>query len=160
MNKQPELHINYPKFVDEAMRELAIKLIKLAAEEGLKGDHYFLISFLTRASGVELSERLKKKYPKEMTIILQHQFNNLKVIDSVISVDLSFDGVRDTLVIPTSALTGFADPSSKFALQFNSNFAVTKPSPQKSEIKKEGKNTVSDDKKVISLDQFRKNQKK
>lgn len=160
MNKRQELHINYPKFVDEAMRGLALRLINLASKEGLKGDHYFLITFLTKAKGVEISTRLKKKYPEEMTIILQHQFDNLVVNDSLISVDLSFDGIRETITIPTYALTGFADPSSKFALQFNTNFIPKTPKSTGGNLDIEKNNDKIDNKKIVSLDQFRKNQNK
>ena len=53
-----------------------------------------------------------------MTIVLQHQFENLIVKDDHFSVELSFDNQQEKVVIPFAALTAFADPSVKFGLQF------------------------------------------
>ena len=53
-----------------------------------------------------------------MTIVLQHQFENLIVKDDHFSVELSFDNQQEKIVIPFAALTAFADPSVKFGLQF------------------------------------------
>ena len=82
------------------------------------GDHHFFVSFVTKYSGVILSEKLKNRYPYEMTIVLQYMFNNLTINDDNFSVNLSFDNQPETITIPFAALTAFADPSVKFGLQF------------------------------------------
>ena len=55
-----------------------------------------------------------------MTIVLQHQFWDLKLDDGRrrFSVGLSFGGVPSTLVIPLAAVTGFADPQVRYGLRF------------------------------------------
>ena len=53
-----------------------------------------------------------------MTIVLQYQFWDLDVSDEGFAVSLSFNDVQERMQIPFSALTGFADPSVNFALQF------------------------------------------
>jgi hypothetical protein len=88
------------------------------ATKGLPGDHHFYISFDTRAEGVVLSPRIKAQYPKEMTIVLQHQFWDLTVTPDRFEVGLSFSGIPERLVVPFRAITGFADPSVQFVLQF------------------------------------------
>lgn len=85
----------------------------------LPGKHHFFISFLTSHPGVRISPALKEKYPEEMTIVLQHQFENLQITDEHFSVVLSFDNVKEKIEIPFDALIAFADPSVKFGLQFS-----------------------------------------
>src|SRR5690606_159313 len=100
--------------------------------------------------------RLLEQYDKEMTIVLQNQYWDLKVNETGFEVGLSFDGQHETLAIPFSALKGFFDPSVQFALRFDVNDdgasandpsdPATPPPP-------------ADDKpgeKVVSLDSFRK----
>ncbi len=53
-----------------------------------------------------------------MTIVLQHQFWDLKVTDEAFEVGLSFGGVAERLVVPFEAIKAFADPSVQFTLQF------------------------------------------
>ncbi|MFN7038969.1 MAG: SspB family protein [Alphaproteobacteria bacterium] len=111
-------NINYAALIDEAMHIIVKKSLQIAVGNRLPGDHHFFISFITDFPGVTISERLKKKYPKEMTIVLQFQFENLIVNDHEFSVILSFDNIKEEIVIPFMALTAFADPSVKFGLQF------------------------------------------
>jgi hypothetical protein len=68
---------------------------------------------------VKISKALKDKYPEEMTIVLQHQFEGLHIEDKLFSVILSFDNVKENIVIPFDSLIAFADPSVKFGLQFS-----------------------------------------
>jgi hypothetical protein len=53
-----------------------------------------------------------------MTIVLQHQFWDLIVANDRLEVGLSFSGIPERLVVPFRAITGFADPSVQFVLQF------------------------------------------
>jgi hypothetical protein len=65
-----------------------------------------------------MSDRLRAQYPDEMTIILQHQFWDLKVSEDEFEVGLSFGGVPERLTVPYEAINGFFDPSVQFGLQF------------------------------------------
>jgi hypothetical protein len=111
-------YIRYDILTQDAMRSLVQTVLADAATKGLPGEHHFFISFDTRADGVILSPRLKAQYPKEMTIVLQHQFWDLTVTNDRFEVGLSFSGVPERLVVPLRAITGFADPSVQFVLQF------------------------------------------
>jgi hypothetical protein len=110
--------IDYGKLIDDAMHIIVKKALERVSKEGLPGKHHFFISFLTSYPGVVLSENLKKKYPDEMTIVLQHQFEDLKITDKRFDVVLSFDNVKENIGAPFDALVAFADPSVKFGLQF------------------------------------------
>ena len=110
--------IRYDLLTQQALRGVVHSVLADTAKKGLPGDHHFYISFDTRADGVRLSDRLRAQYPHEMTIILQHQFWDLKVSDNEFEVGLSFGGVPERLTVPFEAINGFFDPSVQFGLQF------------------------------------------
>jgi uncharacterized protein len=111
-------HIRYDMLAQEALRGVVRTVLVDAAKNGLPGDHHFYISFDTRADGVRLSPRMLAQYPKEMTLVLQHQFWDLSVTDDGFEVGVSFSGIPERLAIPFSAIKGFFDPSVQFGLQF------------------------------------------
>jgi hypothetical protein len=111
-------YIRYDILTQDALRSVVRTVLTDAATKGLPGEHHFFISFDTGADGVGLSARLKAQHPKDMTIVLQHQFWDLIVTDDRFEVGLSFSGIAERLVIPLRAITGFADPSVQFGLQF------------------------------------------
>jgi hypothetical protein len=110
--------IDYEALAQDAMRGLVRTVLQRAAKTGLPGDHHFYISFDTEAAGVSLSKRLKEKYPREMTIVLQHRFWDLLVNDERFEVKLTFDGIPERLVVPFQSIKVFFDPSVRYGLQF------------------------------------------
>ncbi|WPY00394.1 Stringent starvation protein B domain protein [Candidatus Trichorickettsia mobilis] len=110
--------VNYQKFLDEAMLEVIKKVLLQVQNEGLQGDHSLYISFNTQDPLVRLSARMKQRYRREITVVLQHQFDNLIVESNNFSVGISFDGIHEHIKVPFRAITGFVDPSTKFSLQF------------------------------------------
>jgi hypothetical protein len=156
--------IRYDILAQEALRGVVRKVLSEVARTGLPGDHHFFISFVTKAPGVRLSQRLLEQYDKEMTIVLQNQFGGLKVTETGFEVELSFDGRPELLGIPFSAIKGFFDPSVQFGLQFD----VDRATPADGELEVD---VAADDapaaprpvpapapegEKVVSLDSFRK----
>jgi uncharacterized protein len=111
--------IRYDLLVQDALKGVVRKVL-IDAKDGLPGEHHFYISFQTDFPGVRLSNRLREKYPQEMTIVLQHQFWDLNVTEHTFEVGLSFSGIPERLLIPFDALTGFFDPSVQFGLKFDS----------------------------------------
>ena len=114
----PNDMIRYDLLVQEALCGVVSRVLTDAAKNGLPGDHHFYITFRTHAPGVRLSSRMRDAYPEEMTIILQHQFEDLRVTEHAFEVGLSFKGVPEVLLIPFEAMTGFFDPSVQFSLKF------------------------------------------
>jgi len=110
--------IRYDLLVQDALKGVVRKVLSDAAREGLAGEHHFYVSFRTDFPGVRLSQRLRDKYPEEMTIVLQHQFWDLGVTEHAFEVGLSFSNVPERLLIPFDAVTGFFDPSVQFGLKF------------------------------------------
>ncbi len=113
-------HIRYDILAQDALRGVIRKVLsEIAATGVLPGDHHFFITFLTDAPGVRLSQHLKEKYAEQMTIVIQHQFWDLKVTDSQFEIGLSFSDKPEKLVIPFNAIRGFYDPSVNFELEFD-----------------------------------------
>lgn len=107
---------DYRRMVEEAMRGVVRAALAEAEEEGLEGDHHFLVKFHTDAPGVEIPALLRDLYPKTMTIVVQHQYWHLEAGEEAFSVTLSFSGSRHRLTIPYQAIETFADPGASFLL--------------------------------------------
>lgn len=117
-------HIRYDLLVQDALRSVVRKVLGDAIRDGLPGEHHFYISFRTDHAGVRLSTRLRERYPEEMTIVLQHQYDNLTVNEAAFEVGLSFSGVAERLRVPFDSLSGFFDPSVQFGLKFEAEPAA------------------------------------
>ena len=114
----PVEELRYDKMVEDALRGVVRDSLTFASEQGLPGDHHFYVTFRTHHPGVALPAHVLARHPDEMTIVLQHQFWDLEVSHEQFAVTLSFSGKSERLVIPFAAVSGFADPSAKFGLQF------------------------------------------
>ncbi|HEY1797144.1 MAG TPA: ClpXP protease specificity-enhancing factor SspB [Stellaceae bacterium] len=162
----PQDSFHYDKMIEGALRGVVRDALARASREGLPGDHHFYIGFATKEPGVELPASLLARFPDEMTIVVQHQFWDLKVEDERFSVVLSFQRQPERLVIPFAAIKSFADPSVNFALEFASPVAPatageqpaaeagteTAALPTPAEEPKEERTTGE----VVALDAFRK----
>jgi hypothetical protein len=154
----PEDLMHYDAMAQDALRGVVRAALKRAAATGgLPGDHHFYITFKTRAPGVSGPAEVLSKYPDEMTIVLQHEFDDLAPGETFFSVTLRFGGVPRTLSIPYAAVSRFMDPSVQFMLQFDTPDAPIEPPLEPTEPTDEVPPSAGDDEpKVVSLDQFRK----
>ena len=94
-----------------------------------------------------------------MTIVIQHQYADLKVDRDSFSIELSFGGIPQTLVIPFAAITYFADPHAKFGLSFNiegSNIAQEEEDLTSDTVLEDEKKASNGPATVVSIDAFRK----
>ncbi len=158
--------LRYDRMVETALRSVVREAVEEVIEHGLNDEHHFYITFMTSYPGVQIPEYLCERYPDEMTIVLQYQFNDLAVDDQRMVVSLSFNNVPERLEIPLAAITIFADPSVNFALQFQP--ADGPDSSPELDILDEldgdddpdgdggGSGSKTDTGQVVSLDQFRK----
>lgn len=166
-------HIRYDILAQDALRGVIRKVLtEVAATGRLPGDHHFFITFLTGAPGVRISQHLKAKYPEQMTIVVQHQFWDLKITETQFEIGLSFSDTPERLVIPFNAIRGFYDPSVNFELEFEVPLADEEEDETSAEITAipveaaspkpaEEASADGEEKKpaaVISLDSFRKKQ--
>ena len=124
--------IRYDLLVQDALRGVVRQVLSDVARNGLQGEHHFFITFKTATPGLRLSNRMRERYPDEMTIILQHQFWGLAVTESGFEVGLSFNNMPERLFVPYAAITMFQDPSVTFGLKFDVKDAgVTTDQPTK-----------------------------
>jgi len=155
--QQAESLLPYTEWTEEALRQVVASAVGYVAEHGLPGEHHFYITFRTDQPGVVIPPHLRAQYPEAMTIILQHQFWNLKLDEPAraFSVGLSFGGIETTLVVPLAAVTGFADPQVRFGLQFRAPESAPEepgPTPEPDEPDAEAEPAEPQ---IVSLDAFR-----
>lgn len=151
--------IDYGNLMHTAMRGLIKTVLTGVSETGLPGAHHFFITFDTRYEGVELADWLRQRYPDEMTIVMQHWFENLEVGNDGFSITLNFGDAPEPLYIPYLAIKTFVDPSVEFGLRFESpeddedeDHLVTE-APMETDAEEEEPHHDAD---VVSLDSFRK----
>ena len=156
-------NFRYDLMVEEALRGVVSKALNQAATDGLTEGHHFYITFRTDHPGVLIPDYLRDKYPKDITIVLEHKFWDLLVAEDHFSVTLSFQKNPENLVVPFPALLSFADPSVNFVLQFNTETGTDHaPAPSAADqqsIRPSAVRTVGGEEKtgeVIALDSFRK----
>lgn len=114
-----DVELDYDYMMQRALRYLMRDVLELVADVGdAPGEHHFYIEFLTSAAEVSIPDFLREDYPERMTIVLQHQFEQLTVTDTGFGVTLWFKGKEARLEIPYAAVTSFADPSVQFGLRF------------------------------------------
>ena len=113
--------LDYQTMTHNAMMSIVRDALQSAAKDGLPGEHHFYITFAPQHPGVDMPDDLRARQGDEMTIVLQHQFENLSVSDLGFQVDLAFDGVVQTLRIPFATVLAFFDPSVEFGLRFPAN---------------------------------------
>ena len=166
--------LHYDVMVENALRGVVRQALAQVAEHGLPGEHHFYVTFRTDHPGVVMPDSLKERYPREMTIVLQHQFWDLQVGDDAFQVTLTFNNVSEQLSIPFEAIAAFADPSVRFGLQFDAgedDDSEGTPPEQASNYQGEAGETASGadkadgdgddtggDDNVVTLDRFRKKQ--
>ncbi|UFN50542.1 ClpXP protease specificity-enhancing factor SspB [Roseomonas sp. OT10] len=135
MSEEPPLAdslLPYDRWTEDAMREVALRALEHAAAHGLPGEHHFYLTFRTDMPGVTVPGHLKARYPQEMTVVLQHQFWDLRVDRALkhVTVGLSFGGTPSTLVIPFEAIVAFLDPAVRLGLRFGAPAPEAEPEPE------------------------------
>ncbi len=166
-----DVELDYDYMMQRALRYLMRDVLELVADVGdAPGEHHFYIEFLTGAPGVSIPDFLLEDYPERMTIVLQHQFEQLTVEKSGFGVTLWFKGKEARLEIPFAAVTSFADPSVQFGLRFEpvENDEASDDTAEETSSVESDKTEAADnsddpaDKKekdgadIVSLDAFRK----
>ena len=125
--------IDYPRIVQNALRDAVRRVLEQAAEHGVPGEHQLFIAFRTQHPGVRVPPFLRDQYPEEVTIVLQHQYWDLEVTVEAFSVTLNFNAARQRLTVPFAAMTAFFDPAAEFALRFDPADGATPETPAAAE---------------------------
>lgn len=109
--------MDYKELLKPVKFQVIKKALSILLNDGFIPD--LEISFFTDLSGVIIPDYLKKLYPEQMLIVLQHQFYNLKVFEDKFSIVLSFNRKQEQVVIPFFAITRFHDKISGDVLMFD-----------------------------------------
>lgn len=147
--------IDYGNLMHRAMRGLIQSVLADVAQNGLPGNHHFFITFDTTAEGVDIADWLRARYPEEMTVVIQHWFENLDVTDDGFSVTLNFGNQPEPLVIPFDSVRTFVDPSVEFGLRFESH-AQDDDEDEDEDGDGDDDPPPTRDAEIVSLDKFRK----
>lgn len=154
--------IDYGNLMHQAMRGLIQEVLTRIAKDGLPGAHHFFITFDTMHPDVEIADWLSDRYPGEMTVVIQHWFDNLDVTDQGFAITLNFGNNPEPLYIPYDAIKTFVDPSVEFGLRFETqddeqdaedNTAAEAPMD---EMVEPDADEPAPQAEVVSLDKFRK----
>lgn len=150
--------IDYGTLMHRAMRGLIQTVLTDVSQHGLPGAHHFFITLDTRHPQVEMADWLKARYPEEMTIVIQHWFENLTVTDEGFTITLNFGNNPEPLVIPFDAVHTFVDPSVEFGLRFETQEHDDEEDDEEEDEADEVEDGVKPrgDAEVVSLDKWRK----
>ena len=153
---------DYDFLVEDSLKSVVKKVLKMTSETGLIGNSHFFITFNGNHPSVIVPPELKNTDNSEIKIIIQHQFWDLKTSDDHFEVTLSFNGEKKNISVPFKSITSFTDPSVGFGLQFKieQNFNDTSLSELGSSDLSKTKITNLEDNdqksgEIVSLDEFR-----
>lgn len=152
-------YLNYEQMIDRALLSVVKEALSQISKEGLKGGHHLYLSFLTRYPGVILPDHIRQAYPEEITIVLQHEFWNLRIEGDILSVDVKFDEKVETVVVPFQAVSHISDPAVNFELEFNPKIGNVRHFQFGAEPSNDSADVVTTggaEGTVVSLDSFRK----
>ena len=109
--------IKYQEILNNNIKKTFVDILKYVEKNGLEGGNHLYITFLTKHSSVSLPKWLIKKYPTEMTIVMQYEYFNFTVNKNNFKIGLSFNDVKADLIIGYDAIISFADPYANFGLR-------------------------------------------
>lgn len=151
--------IDYGGMMHRAMQGLIAEVLQRVARDGLPGDHHFFITFDTREVGVEIADWLRERYPDDMTIVIQHWYEDLRVSDEGFEITLNFGNSPERLIIPFESVRTFVDPSVEFGLRFETQETSDDDEEEGDEPETEDATEAEAPKgsgEVVSLDKWRK----
>jgi hypothetical protein len=146
--------LDYGSMMHRAMRGLIKEVLEQVADSGLPGEHHFFITFDTGHPDVQLAQWLHDRYPEDMTVVVQHWFDDLRVLADGFHITLNFGDAPEPMYIPYDAIITFVDPSVEFGLRFETH-DIEDEDEDETEIN-DTPNEKHGDAEVVSLDQFRK----
>ena len=140
------MKLDYPKILNNNLLNVLKDVLKNIQKNGLEEGHHLFITFNTQNKKINIPNWLLKKFPKEMTIIIQYEYWNLKVLKNYFHITLSFEDIKTELIIPFNSIISFVDPYANFGLKIIQN---------SKKDKNKVKNDILNNDNVIELKNFK-----
>ena len=146
--------IDYQKILNQNLICVFKDILKNIKKNGLSNDNHLYVTFLTNHNQVDIPNWLKKKYPEEMTIIIQYEYYDLQIYKNYFLISLSFNNIKAKIKIAYASILSFADPASNFGLILQNKKSIIKKRKSSKKKKSEEKGNV------ISFSNFKNNYSK
>ena len=152
--------IEYQKILNKNLLNVFIDILKEIEKKGVNEKNQLYITFATDNPKTSIPNWLFQKYPKEMTIVIQHEFYYLSVNKKNFNIGVSFNNKKCDLTISFNAIISFVDPPSEFGLNYQ--FNKSNEDIKKEIAKKKNKDLKNNEKdhdvsNVINFNNFKKN---
>ena len=134
--------INYQKILNKNLKKTFIDILKYIEKNGIKDGNLLYITFITKHPLVSIPNWILKKYPDEMTIVIQYEYYDFIVNKNNFKIGLSFNNIKANLIIDYNSIISFADPFENFGLKLQQN--NNKKLKTKNNLKKQNPNNVID----------------
>ena len=148
--------IKYQKILNKNLLNVFIEILKEVEKKGLDGNNHLYITFATNNSKTSVPDWLLQKYPREMTIVIQHEYYHLSVNKKNFNIGLSFNNKKSDLTISFDSIISFADPSAKFGLNYQFNKSIEQ-NDKKIVVKKKKSIKKKNSTNVINFSSYKKN---
>lgn len=110
---------NFQEWFEKATINIMKQAFKTVEAIQNTAAHSFYITFVTKDSKVKLPKFLLDTYPEELTIVLEHQFDDFKLINNGFQVTLFFNGQPAEIFCPFNCITRFYDKTTNLQFLFN-----------------------------------------
>ena len=148
--------IEYQKILNKNLLNVFIEILKEVEETGLDGKNQLYITFATNNSKTTVPNWLLQKYPKEMTIVIQHEYYHLSLNKKNFNIGLSFNNKKCDLKISFDSIISFVDPSSNFGLNYQFNKTIVEKN-KKTLVKKKKSVKRKNSSNVVNFSNYKKN---
>tara|TARA_B100000575_G_scaffold279692_1_gene268326 strand:- start:959 stop:1396 length:438 start_codon:yes stop_codon:yes gene_type:complete len=143
------MSINYQNILNQNLVNVLKDILKHINKNGLSNSNHLYVTFITKHNSVQIPNWLIKKYPNEMTIVIQYEYYDLKIFNDFFEIKLSFNDKIINLKIGYRSIISFTDPSVNFGFRLRTYNAKD---IEKSNIKDDNKNKSN----VVEFSKFKK----
>ena len=113
--------INYQNILNKNLLKVFIEILQNIEKSGLSGSNHLYVTFATDNLNTSIPKWLMDKYPTEMTIVIQNEYNYIIVKKNYFNIGLSFNNIKTDLKISYKSIISFVDPSANFGLNYQFN---------------------------------------
>ncbi|MYE35957.1 MAG: hypothetical protein F4X24_00110 [Rhodobacteraceae bacterium] len=144
--------IPYQELMQNALFGVFREALDIVQMDGMPRVPGIVVDFDLTNPEVVISPRLQDLYQKEMTIVLEHWFEDLEVKEEGFWVTLNFNDIPERLFVPYLSIIYFFDQNANIGFQIPRYGQPSDVSPIV-ELSEEAPSQTTD--KVVSLDDFR-----